>query len=71
MRRWVWGLLALLFVMRAATSPAQVPAQVEERITLLSGHGSYANEVGRLADRRNDIAMARPKWLAAMAKTID
>ena len=79
MRRWVWGLLALLFVMLAATSPAQVPAlvpaqvpaQVEERITLLSGHGSYANEVGRLADRRNDIAMARPKWLAAMAKTID
>ena len=67
MRRWVWGLLALVFVMPAARSPAQV----EERITLLNGHGSYANEVGRLADRRNDIAMARPKWLAAMAKTID
>jgi hypothetical protein len=64
MRRWVWGLLALLFVTRAATSPAQVPArvpaQVEERITLLSGHGSCANDVGRLADGRNDIAMARP-----------
>jgi hypothetical protein len=67
MRRWVWGLLAPVFVMPAVRSPAQV----EERITLLNGHGCCANEVGRLADRCNDIAMARPYWPAAMAKTID
>jgi hypothetical protein len=61
MRRWVCGLLALVFAMLAVAIAGAGGRTITD---------PHANEVGP-ADRNNEIGLAMPCWPAGMAMTID
>ena len=50
---WVWVAITIVLLLL----PTALHAQAEKRIALLIGNQAYGNEIGRLANPHNDVAL--------------